>query len=102
MEITLDTHAIITAGAVLGALGVILGAIFKGKDWFDKVKDNEGKIEALAERHRKDMEDSNEERRLICYALLACLDGLEQLGANHSVAEAKAKLEKHLNNKAHK
>jgi citrate synthase len=34
-------------------------------------------------------------------ALCACLDGLQQLGANHSVPVAKAKLEEWLNDKAH-
>ena len=35
------------------------------------------------------------------YALQACLDGLEQLGANHNVPEAKDKLSKYINQQAH-
>ena len=42
-----------------------------------------------------------EENALICYALSACLDGLIQLGANHTVPIAKEKLDKHLNINAH-
>ena len=42
-----------------------------------------------------------EENTLICFALSACLDGLQQLGANHSVPVAKDKLDKYLNQKAH-
>ena len=43
-----------------------------------------------------------EENTLICYALSACLDGLQQLGANHTVPLAKDKLDKYLNQQAHK
>lgn len=43
-----------------------------------------------------------EENTLMCYALMACLDGLMQLGANHTVPVAKEKLDKYLNQQAHK
>ena len=38
---------------------------------------------------------------LIVYALLACLKGLQEQGCDGSVTEAIAKIEKHLNVKAH-
>ena len=38
---------------------------------------------------------------MICYGLLATLDGLKQLGANGNVTDAHEKLEKHLNQTAH-
>ena len=41
------------------------------------------------------------ENGVICYGLLACLDGLKQLGANGNVTDAYNKLEKHINNQAH-
>ena len=51
---------------------------------------------------KKEIKELKEEQALICFALLSCLDGLEQLGANHSVPIAKEKLSKHLNIQAHK
>ena len=41
------------------------------------------------------------ELTLIVYALSACLDGLGQLGANHTVPVAKDKLDKYINKQAH-
>ena len=40
-------------------------------------------------------------RSLLCYGMSAALDGLIQLGANHSVPDAKDKLDKYLNKEAH-
>ncbi len=42
-----------------------------------------------------------EEQRVMCKGVLACLDGLEQLGCNHSVPKAKEALENHINEVAH-
>ena len=42
------------------------------------------------------------EQRVLTTGVLACLDGLEQLGCNHSVPKAKNLLEEHLNEVAHK
>jgi hypothetical protein len=47
------------------------------------------------------MAESQKERSVICFALIACLDGLIQNGANGQVTKAKEMLEKHLNKKAH-
>lgn len=77
--------------ALMAAIGVIFGAIFAVYRWYLRQKDQDKDIKAL-----------KEEQALICYALRACLDGLEQLGANHTVPEARDKLEKHLNLEAHK
>ena len=82
---------IITAASVLTALGVILGFIFKGYKWYLKQKKQDEEIKKI-----------KEENTLICFALSACLDGLQQLGANHTVPIAKEKLDKYLNQQAHK
>ncbi len=79
---------------VVTALGVILGTVLTVYKFYDGTK-------------RRNEEQSREIRRikteqtLICFALSACLDGLEQLGANHTVPKAREKLEKHLNQAAH-
>ena len=77
--------------AIMAAVGVIFGAIFAVYRWYLRQKDQDKDIRAL-----------KEEQALICYALRACLDGLEQLGANHTVPDARERLEKHLNIEAHK
>ena len=82
---------IITFASLLTALGVILGVIFKVHKWYLKQKQLEEEIERI-----------KEEDTLICYALSACLDGLQQLGCNHTVPDAKEKLDKYLNKQAHK
>lgn len=85
----LDT--IITISAVLGATITILGVLFAAYKWYLKQESQD-----------KDIAKIKEENTLICFALSACLDGLQQLGANHTVPVAKDKLDKYLNQQAHK
>lgn len=42
-----------------------------------------------------------EEQCMITYCMMATLDGLHQLGANGEVTEARNKLDKYINQKAH-
>lgn len=76
---------------IISALTIISGVIFTCYRWYLKQNKQDEDIKAI-----------KEENTLICFALRACLDGLEQLGANHTVPVAKEKLEKHLNILAHK
>lgn len=89
MYVTWQT--IITIASVLAAVGTIIGVIFKVHKWFLKQEEQSSEIAQL-----------KEENRLICFVLSAVLDGLQQLGANHSVPLAKEKLDKYLNERAHK
>ena len=88
MYITAST--IITAASVFTALCVLIGALFAVYRWYLKGQKNEEDIKHL-----------KKENTLICFALSACLDGLQQLGANHTVPIAKDKLDKYLNEQAH-
>lgn len=88
MYITWQT--VITAASVLGAAGVILGTVLAVYRWYLK-----------QEKQDRDILKMKEENTLICFALAACLDGLMQLGANHTVPVAKEKLDKYLNQQAH-
>lgn len=97
----IDWHTIITAGAVLTALGAILGLVLKIHKWVIKQDDQSEQINALKKHHNEDLARVKKENTLVCYALSACLDGLQQLGANHSVPSAKEKLDKYLNQQAH-
>lgn len=76
---------------IISAFTIISGVIFACYRWYLKQKKQDADIKAI-----------KEENTLICFVLHACLDGLEQLGANHTVPIAKEKLEKHLNILAHK
>ena len=99
MYITWQT--ITAAGAVASAVGMLLGFLFKGHKWFLKQENQDDKIDKLTEHHEEDVRRIKEENCLICYALSACLDGLQQLGCNHTVPDAKQKLDKYLNQQAH-
>jgi hypothetical protein len=82
---------IIAVASLVTALGVIFGFVFKVHKWYLKQEAQDKEIQRI-----------KEEETLVCFALSACLDGLMQLGANHTVPIAKEKLDKHLNQQAHK
>lgn len=91
MTVTLTWQSVVTAGAIMGAFVALVGYLKKLFGWFDKQKQQDTDIKSI-----------KEEQAVMCFALSACLDGLMQLGANHSVPIAKEKLDKHLNLEAHK
>lgn len=90
-SVTVSADTIIAIAAVITALGVIFGVIFAIYKWYLK-----------QEKQDKDIAHIKEEDTLIVFALSACLDGLQQLGANHTVPIAKDKLDKYINQRAHK
>lgn len=90
---------IITGASLVTAIGVILGFVFKVHKWYLKQEKQDEEIKQIKE---NDIKQIKEEDTLICFALSACLDGLMQLGANHTVPVAKDKLDKYLNQQAHK
>ena len=94
-------QSITAAGAVASAVVMLLGFLFKGHKWFLKQENQDDRIDKLTEHHEEDVRRIKEENCLICYALSACLDGLQQLGCNHTVPDAKQKLDTYLNQQAH-
>lgn len=86
----IDTATIITAASVLGAIIAIFTAVFAVYRWYLRQQQQDIEIKAM-----------KEEQCLLTYGILACLDGLEQLGCNHTVTETRNKIEKHINKKAH-
>lgn len=87
-------ETIIKIAALIGALATIGGVfalIFKIRDWVKKQNEQDAEIQKI-----------KDEDCLLCYGLSACLDGLMQLGANHTVPIAKQKLDKYINQQAHK
>ena len=90
-------QTIITTAAVIAAIIAIVWYYNKIHDWINHQTEQDkrmDKIERAAATERKEL-------TLIVYALSACLDGLGQLGANHTVPVAKDKLDKYINKQAH-
>lgn len=102
MQIILTWQSVITAGAVIGALGAIITAFVKIVRWTDKQSIQAQEIVSLRETHNHDVSGMKTEQTLIIYGLLACLKGLKEQGCNGPVTEAISKIEKHLNQQAHK
>ena len=84
-------NTVILIGSLATSL-ILIGTTFsKIHTWFLKQEQQDVQIANL-----------KEEQRVLCKGISACLDGLEQLGCNHSVPVAKKELEEHLNSAAHK
>ncbi len=112
VELTLSWQSIITAGAVVTALGAIIAVLVKLVRWIDhqKAQDraqetlkakHEADVAALRKEHAPQIHAIQKEQTMICYGILACLKGLQEKGCNGPVTEALDRLEKHLNEAAH-
>ena len=86
-----DIDTVIKGAALVTALGVIGGVVV----WC---------VRFVTHQRRQDREIAAicEEQTMICFGVLACLKGLREQGCNGPVSEALGKLEKHLNQQAHK
>lgn len=102
MQITLTWQTVITAFAVITAIVGIVALFAKGVRWVDRQKQQDSDIKALRATHNEDVGSMKQEQTLIVYGLLACLKGLKEQGCNGPVTEAINKIEKHLNQEAHK
>jgi predicted histidine transporter YuiF (NhaC family) len=99
MKITTD--CIIQISATLVALTTILATLVAIIRWYLKQEEQTKEIEKLKTDLQDQKDSNNKEQEVMCYALLACLDGLMQIGANGNVTKAHETLEKHLNQSAH-
>ena len=90
MQITLSWQTIITAAAIVGAFVALAQYLKKLFGWFDK-----------QEQQDKDIKLIKEEQSILVLGVLACLRGLQEQGVNGPVTEGIAKLEAHLNARAH-
>lgn len=86
----IGTEQFLTAIAVLTGLGSLWAVLYKSVQWLERQKKQDEEIQSI-----------KEEQCVMCYGLLATLDGLKQLGANGNVSAAHQKLEKYLNQSAH-
>ena len=105
MSIEITPQGIITAAAVVAAVGALLGYLFKSRDWVKKKDELDAKniasIEALEKHHNEDIAVIKDELQLLTYGVLACLKGLKEQGCNGPVTEAINRIDKHLNERAH-
>lgn len=86
----IDQQTIISAAALLAAAAAIGGYALKAHNWYLRQEHQTEEIRRL-----------QRESSIICECIAACLDGLGQLGANHSVPEAKRKMDEYLRDAAH-
>ncbi len=86
----IDFHTLITAAAVLAALTAIFGYFARAYKWYLRQEQQSAEIAQL-----------RQESNILCECMSACLDGLGQLGANHTVPEAKKKMDEYLRDAAH-
>ena len=102
MQITLTWQTIITASAFLGAVVALATYFSKIVRWVDRQKKQDEDIKNLRKHHEEDMTIIKEENTLLVFGILACLKGLREQGCNGPVTETIDKIEKYLNQKAHK
>ena len=90
MEVTITADTLILLAELLSALGIIGGVIL----WCFKFVQR-------SRRQNEELKAIRREQTLICYGLLACLQGLKEQGCNGPVTEAMNRMETHLNQAAH-
>ena len=86
-----DAQAVIGAAALLGAVTAILGGLFAVYRWYQRQEEQDEDIKAL-----------KEEMCLLNYGVLAWLKGQKEQGCNGPVTAAIDKIEKHMNQEAHR
>lgn len=94
-------NLIIYIAQLLTASGVIGGVLYGAFKFIYRQQQQDKDLEALHTKHDEDIRDIKEELQVICFGMLACLDGLKQQGCNGDVTKAHDKLTKHLNKSAH-
>ena len=99
-------NSIVTIIGAIAALITGIGTIIAVPKSIIRARDKKREKERLAmEKDQKqdaDIQRLKEENCLIVFGLSACLDGLQQLGCNHTVTTAKDKIDKYRNQQAHK
>lgn len=98
---TLSTQTIVSIAAIIAALLAIYNYFAKVVRFLDNQKKQDTSIDELRKHHDEDVKTIKEEQTILCYGVLACLKGLEQLGVDGAVHDAIDNLEKHLNKRAH-
>ena len=72
------------------SVSAVITLIWRGFKKIDEMQSN-----------RREIEEIRKEQKVLCKGVLACLDGLKQLGANGNVTETYNALNEHIINEAH-
>lgn len=91
MIVEFDFTTIKTIVEVIALCAVVYGYFSKLIHFMDRQKEQDREISEI-----------KEEQQLLTYGILSCLKGLQEQGCNGPVSEAVSKIEKHINEKAHK
>ena len=89
-----------TVGFIL-SVSAVFALVWKIFKRIDKVLTTKEEIDKEIGTIKTEINNINAEQQIQCYGILACLDGLKQLGANGNVTKAHYDLEKYINEKAH-
>ena len=95
----LDIIHLAEATAACSAVICVIIAAYK---LYDKLLDRVDRLEEKAVSLEAEIRRVKKEDAIVIYALRACLDGLHQQGCNGRVTEAIDKIDKHINQAAHK
>ena len=87
----IDLKTLTSASAAVTALGVLVGLVLSIYRFYVRQKAQDRELAAV-----------RSELTLLCYGVRACLCGMREQGCNGPVTEALNKLDKHLNQAAHK
>ncbi|MBQ6707590.1 MAG: branched-chain amino acid ABC transporter permease [Clostridia bacterium] len=109
----IDGHTIVLWGGILSAIIAFITLFWKLFKWINHQKEQDEEIKLLKTMHKQDIKDlkdkheqdnnsTQDEQTIVIYGLLACLKGLQEQGCNGPVTEAIGKIEKHINQKAHR
>ena len=90
MEVVINADRLIALAELVTALGVIGGVVL----WCIKFVQR-------SKRQHEELKAIRREQTLICYGLLACLQGLKEQGCNGPVTEAMNRIEEQLKQAAH-
>ena len=86
-----DIEVINGAAKLLGSLVALGGALIALYKFWERDRKQSKIIKSI-----------QSEQTLLCYGIKACLQGLAEQGCNGPVTEAIGKIEKHMNQEAHK
>lgn len=97
LDIVLNDKTIGQISTYITFIILIGGILYSAFKWYTRQNNQDDDIKKL----NKDIDDIHKEQSIICKGILACLDGLEQQGCNHTVPATKKEIESYLNEKAH-
>lgn len=91
MNVTITAQTVITAAALLTAIGAIIAMISRALNFVKRQEEQDKLIKSILD-----------EQTILTQGMLACLKGLQEQGCNGPVTEAIRAIEQHLNEEAHR